>query len=654
MKKKTSILGRMIALLLAVPLMIGLAPLPAHAVSAAHFTDVPSSHWAYQYVERAYKDHAILGMGGEPEMGTGIFRPNDSMTYGQFLTMLTRAFYPKERERVGEDGPWYAPALQVAVNRQLNFNTLEGLEHMVDTPINRYNAAWILVRILEDKGVVLPTDQERAVAAAQIGDWDTLLEDEYWRYFVSSIYALGIITGVDQSGAFHGTDYITRASAAVLYTKMADKVQRSGNDPKAFGITFEGDWSAASKEYREALEEEFYTVYPRLWARFGTANTARHISLFLVPREEIDGNDGITYTGFDDTKYETTASIKIANVYLDDWRHTAAIFAHELTHAATGVTLREIKSENHHWFFECLADYGLFRYAAWSDERYMWLQESYYQPEDEALRTWEYEAYTDTHWFFAYIDEYYPTTNAGYGLLDSILLAILNGQITTDGGKAQDDPNLNAVVQEVTGYDSLEALRQRYVGELDAGTWTFDGFADFADNYITEDLPGVPNPTYLTAADLNLCANAYTYGVSGQASHLLAANNLVDGDLSTKWEASKSDVKDPDELRTGVQQEVYITLNKAMIFDSYTLYHEGSQGNSKKNTKARRIKYYDSETEKWVQLDQVKNNTEDVTTRTFEPVTARYLLLEILDPSGTGDGTVRLYELEIHRKGNSE
>ena len=58
--------------------------------------------------------------------------------------------------------------------------------------------------------------------------------------------------------------------------------------------------------------------------------------------------------------------------------------------------------------------------------------------------------------------------------------------------------------------------------------------------------------------------------------------------------------------------------------------------------------YYDDETKEWVQFDEVWDNTQDVTTRTFPPVTTQNLWLRVLDPSGTGDETVRLYELGRH------
>lgn len=55
-----------------------------------------------------------------------------------------------------------------------------------------------------------------------------------------------------------------------------------------------------------------------------------------------------------------------------------------------------------------------------------------------------------------------------------------------------------------------------------------------------------------------------------------------------------------------------------------------------------------------VRLDEVRDNTQDITVRSVGPVTTRHLWLEILDPGGTGDGIARLYELEVYRSGASE
>ena len=81
MRKQRSYGGKLTALLLAAVLTLGLVPIRASAAGTAHFKDVPSTHWAYSYVERAYSDRAISGTGGDPAKGTGadpLVRPGDS------------------------------------------------------------------------------------------------------------------------------------------------------------------------------------------------------------------------------------------------------------------------------------------------------------------------------------------------------------------------------------------------------------------------------------------------------------------------------------------------------------------------------------------------------------------------------------------------
>lgn len=82
-----------------------------------------------------------------------------------------------------------------------------------------------------------------------------------------------------------------------------------------------------------------------------------------------------------------------------------------------------------------------------------------------------------------------------YGLIDSIHWAIVQGS-WTDGGNSQSDPQFNALVKRITGFSNIEAPRQQYLRDIKNGAWIFDSFARYTDNYLTENLPGVKNPTY--------------------------------------------------------------------------------------------------------------------------------------------------------------
>ena len=637
LQKGDTMKKRLTSLLLIALTAISLMTIPASAAVTAHFTDVPSSHWAFPYVERAYQDGAIAGTGGDPGKGTGTFSPGTELTYGQFFTILTRAFYPEEVARAQTlGGPWYAPALQVAQDHGLTYFSEETLQRRAEHPIDRYNASYVIVKLMKDIGIPFPSAQEREQAAARIGDWAAVqAEDDAWPYYVSAAYAAGILSGVDEDGTFAGKGTIYRDSAAVIYTRLAERQETAQGDlQQEHQIVYGEGWELIpDPAYRKALEDEFYETYPRVLARWAMGRAIQKTVPIAVEKDLGSAFMQTAYVELDEKTgiWERRIDIDASN---QDTEPSWA-FTHELTHIVQNYGYLQSA-----WWTECLADYGKFRYYVWTDMDRVVL-DSYYRQGDPAQRDWYFEAYGG-EWFFAYMDSRYPTTSKGFGLIDSIHNAIIAGEIANDDPS---DPAFNAVVRRVTGYDTIKDLHQQYIKELDAGTWTFNGFKDYADNYITEGLPGVADPIYPSNGDFDLCAGAYTYGVSGAMSAETAGNSLVDGDRSTKWQAGPKDLKDQNR-----HHELGITLSKPMTFDTYTLYHEGSQGDSRENTRAWRLMYYDDETKEWVQFDEVWDNTQDVTTRTFPPVTTQNLWLRVLDPSGTGDETVRLYELELYDK----
>lgn len=661
---RTNRIGQLLAFTLAAMITFGGVLVPVHAApETAHFLDVPASHWAFSYVERAYQDGALVGVGGDPAAGTGVFSPDESMTYGQLITMLVNAFYPEELARTSVEGPWYAPGIQVAVTRGIGTSPRRQNQPLADSfdklmedasaPVTRYDAARFLVRLLDDKLVVLPADEERKAAEASIGDWEAVVGENseiYWAYYVSSIYAMGIMSGVDDAGTFAGTTPITRAGAAVLYTKVADRLKTSQNDPRAFQIEFVGEWDGVVPEgYQASFEEEFYTVFPRLWARWGNADVSKHITVQMTPAEEVipgmDNVAGATYTSYDYARQIHSSHINLSIEMINRKPWGPGLLAHEMSHAATNA----YPSFSGTWWIEAIADYGFFRYCSWADSKYP-DGAQVYQQNEEALRLFSYDSEkpdSKMPWFLAYLDEMYPTTNAGYGLLDSLHQGMKCGRIASDGHQNQDGASFNAVIKQMTGYDNIELLRQQYIKELDTGTWTFDGFADFADNYITEGLPGVPDPDYPVKADFDLCAGAQVVRASGKNLGEAGVNSLIDRDYSTAWVESKEDVNELDDRVKDAQHWIELWFDyKSVTFNTYVLHHQGGQ----ETTKSWILWYKDVKDGQWKKLDEVQDNTEDVTTRVVEPVMAGGLWLDILDSDQTGDGTVRLYELELFYK----
>ncbi len=218
---------RVLSLALAGALCVGLAA-PAGASAVQHFSDVPATHWAYQQVERSYADGVMEGTGGDPAKGTGLFRPDVTLTMAQFITILGRGFYGPEVQAEldkGNASPWYAPAQTVGTAHGLFAGTRAGMEE----PISRYDMAAVMTNILRDKGFALPTQGEMAETQGEIGDFATIPAN--YKDAVTAVFSLDLITGTDEQGTFAGDRSVDRAQAAVLYGRLKGVLSGGGQTP---------------------------------------------------------------------------------------------------------------------------------------------------------------------------------------------------------------------------------------------------------------------------------------------------------------------------------------------------------------------------------------------------------------------------------------
>lgn len=76
--------------------------------AAVNFTDVPATHWAYDKVMWA-KNNGVTD--GYPD---GTFRPAQSVTEAEFLSMLVRAYPEIKLDQVKEQEAWYTPYYNLA------------------------------------------------------------------------------------------------------------------------------------------------------------------------------------------------------------------------------------------------------------------------------------------------------------------------------------------------------------------------------------------------------------------------------------------------------------------------------------------------------------------------------------------------------------
>lgn len=214
---------RMLSLTLSLALTLSLS-VPAFATApgtTVHFTDVPTSHWAYSFVERAYSDGSIAGTGGDASKYTGVFSPESTLTEAQFVTILTRAFFSEDvdaaQKAVGSNAKWYAAAEKVAEDKHL----LTFVQGTMDKPITRYDMAVIITNVMDAKEFAGRPDFDTVHATyAKIADMDSI--PDHYKTSVAAVFSMGIISGTDSKGTFSGGSYMNRAQAAVVYVRMKD------------------------------------------------------------------------------------------------------------------------------------------------------------------------------------------------------------------------------------------------------------------------------------------------------------------------------------------------------------------------------------------------------------------------------------------------
>ena len=221
---------RMISLILSLTLLLSLSvsAFAAAPTTQSHFTDVPTSHWAYTQIERAYSDGVIAGTAGNAANYTGVFSPSGTLTEAQFVTIMTRAFFNDELEAakkvVGSNAKWYAAAQKVAEDQHL----LTFVQGKMDAPITRYDMAAIMTNIMDAKEFSgRPGLAETEATFDKIADFKSIPNS--YQISVASVFAMGLIAGTDSKGTFSGASYMNRAQAAVVYGRMKDAFLNAGD-----------------------------------------------------------------------------------------------------------------------------------------------------------------------------------------------------------------------------------------------------------------------------------------------------------------------------------------------------------------------------------------------------------------------------------------
>lgn len=175
---------------------------------SGNFQDVPDNHWAAASISRAIAEGVTTGY------ADGTFRPSSTITYAQFCTFLSRAFYPVNPENAN---PWYQPYTQILLEKGIFDGTAleHGLTGTIEKVISRYDMAQMLYNIMKEKNR-LPAESALITARSGLGKVFANYKEA-----AAACYAAGLMQGVS-GGSFGGEQAVSRAQACVVICRLKD------------------------------------------------------------------------------------------------------------------------------------------------------------------------------------------------------------------------------------------------------------------------------------------------------------------------------------------------------------------------------------------------------------------------------------------------
>lgn len=225
--------------------------------SASGYTDLPEEHWAYDDMTYAAYLGIINGVGDNR------MAPNQSLTWGQCLTMVTRAFMPATYRYIFQHSglPWDAAGLKAAQDHSLvlSGDFLPVDAGNLDAPITRQDMAVLLYR-------ALPKDARKSYSPWSpsgentLSDWEKIPAD--YREAVDALVRLRVIRG-REDGSFGGTDTLQRCDGSALLMRTVsalDSYRRGENAELTLRFVGTNGAAIATVSAQAAVGDSFYSL----------------------------------------------------------------------------------------------------------------------------------------------------------------------------------------------------------------------------------------------------------------------------------------------------------------------------------------------------------------------------------------------------------
>ena len=189
------------------------------SIFAKSFTDVKKSDWHYSVVDELSNKGIISGY----EDNT--FKPQKSVTYAEFLTLLNNAIGEKQAPDYKNPTEWYMPTF--------DYLKQKGVITTIANPnqtISRHEMAKYLSLGLEK----LKNQNPNTTAPTTIKDFASIPAE--YKDFVASVVNARLIKG-DEHQNFNGSKSLTRAETAVIIKGLGGEVTPTPNKPEPKPVT---------------------------------------------------------------------------------------------------------------------------------------------------------------------------------------------------------------------------------------------------------------------------------------------------------------------------------------------------------------------------------------------------------------------------------
>lgn len=184
------------------------------------FDDLNQAKWASEYIMLCLQHGAIAGTRVADENGVSSFKPNDNVTLGQFLAVITRLISPDKIQ--GDAGVhWATPNYNAAVQSNIiRGSDFESSPASLNSNLSRQDMAYILVNAAKANGETLESIPDVNLLMSDYNSINPSRQDA-----VKRAYSNGLLMG-DTQGKFNPHNTMTRAQMATVVCRLMEYAPR--------------------------------------------------------------------------------------------------------------------------------------------------------------------------------------------------------------------------------------------------------------------------------------------------------------------------------------------------------------------------------------------------------------------------------------------